>query len=300
MSSRPENLTLEAGSAPIAAPMAWVADEVVPIDEARVPLEDRGFLFGEAAYEALLTRDGKAFALDPHLVRLARSLEGMGIDHGSCAGAISRCVEALLREGGGGDGLLYLQVTGGVGPRDHLPEHPPTPAVYGTLRPFNMQALAANQRRGIAVATCPERRWDGAHLKSTQLLPNILAKRAAAEAKGLEAIFVDESGRLLEGGSSNFWLVKEGVAVTAPLSRNVLPGITRSLLLEHAPSLVAERDTTLDALADAEEAFITSTTGPVLAVISVEGRRIGDGHPGPVTRRLAQVMGELMLSAFSG
>lgn len=262
-----------------------------------MPLEDRGVLFGEAAYEAVLTRSGRAFALEPHLSRLDRSAEGVGIAPDDFRDQVRQAAKDLLGAAGEGNGLLYLHVTGGAAPREHLPATPPTPTVYATLRPFDLAGLLATQETGLDIATCRDDRWHQAHWKTTQLLPNILAKRGAASIGAQEAIFVDQDV-LLEGGSSNVWIVTGGVAITPPLARNILPGITRALLLEHAADRTREADIPTRMLAVADEVFVTSTTRPVVGAVSVDGRPIGDGRPGPVTRALAARLRELMDADF--
>ena len=275
-------------------PLAWVDGRRLPLAEARVPLEDRGFLFGEAVYEAMVARNGRAFALEPHLLRLERSAEGAAIDPRRFRDRVRSAVSDLLAAEAG-DALLYLQVTGGAGPRDHLPAEPgPEPGVYATLRPFDRPGLMANQARGIAVATAEDPRWGHAGWKTTQLLGNILAKRAARAAGAAEVLFFDVGGRLLEGGSTNVFVVTRGVAITPPTARNILSGITRSLLLEHCADRVREADVDRPLLEQAEEVFIASTSRPVLGAVSVDRRPVGDGTPGPVTRELEERFRSLM------
>ena len=276
------------------SPLAWVDGRCVPIEEARVPLEDRGFLFGEAVYEAMLTRGGRAFALEPHLLRLERSAEGAAIDPARFRDRVRAAVDALLAARPG-DGLLYLQVTGGAGPRDHLPPDPGhEPGVYATLRPYDRAAFLATQARGIRIATAEDPRWGHATWKTTQLLGNVLAKRDAADAGAGEVVFIDAEGHLLEGASTNLFVVSGGVAITPPLHRNILAGITRSLLLEHCADRAREADLDRRFLDEADEVFIASTTRPVLGVVEVDGRAVGDGGPGPVTRQLGERFQALM------
>lgn len=281
-------------SAPIARAWAWADGRVTSPEEVRVPLEDRGVLFGESVYEALLTRDGRAFALEPHLLRLQDSAGGVGIDITRVREQVRASIAALLSAGGEGDGLLYLHVSGGVAPRDHMPPAGGLePGLYATLRPFDHAALRRAQAAGISVGTVADPRWQAARWKTTQLLGNVLGKRAVAARGAAEVIFT-AGDEVLEGGSSNLWIVRDGVARTPPADRNILPGITRALLLEHAPCAAEESVVTLDDLRTADEVFITSTTRPVLGVVEVDGTAVGDRTPGPVTRRLAAFMHELL------
>jgi D-alanine transaminase len=270
------------------APLAWVDGEVMPAEKAKVPLEDRGVLFGEAVYEALITRDGIAFARDPHLERLERSAAGIGLDPAQFRARVAQAVDDLLARGRG-DGLLYLQVTGGAGPRDHLP--PPgglEPGVFGTLRPFDRPKIERDQQRGYRAVTLPDPRWPFATWKTTQLLGNVLAKREAVARGADECLFIDREGFVLEGGSVNVFVVRGGRALTPPLTRNILPGVTRAILLEQFPDRVTEADIPASTLIEATEVFITSTTRPVVGVVNLDDRTLGDGFPGPVTRDLME------------
>ena len=171
-----EEASWPAQPAPIKKTVAWSEGRICDLADARVPLEDRGVLFGEAVYEAMLTRRGGAFAEESHLRRLAASAAGAGIDFAAAEPAVRDAIAALIAAGGEGDGLLYLQVTGGVAPRDHVPPSSGlTPGVYATLRPFDHMALGEAQRAGIAVVTMPDPRWSGARFKTTQLLGNVKA-----------------------------------------------------------------------------------------------------------------------------
>jgi len=279
--------------------IAWVDGSLIPPEEARVPLEDRGFLFGESAYEAMLVRNGRAFSLELHLSRLERSAEGARIVPARFMNRVRDAVKALLQASEGGDALLYLQVTGGSGPREHLPAgdgH--SPGVYGTLRPFDHVVLRENQRRGLRAILRQDRRWPNATWKTTQLLGNLLGKREAAAAGAEEVLLHDADGALLEGGSTSLFVVCGGVAITTPTTRNILPGITRSLLLEHASDRVREADIDIRFLAASDEVFVASTTRPVMGVIEIDGRKVGNGKPGPVTQELARRFGELMAAAW--
>lgn len=277
------------------APIAWVDGEVLPAAAARVPLQDRGFLFGEAVYEGLLTRGGRMVARDAHLERLERSAEGVGLEPARFLDDVRRAIDALTTQEPG-LAFLYVQVTGGAGPRDHLPPEPFPPAVYATLSPFDRDALSALQGRGLGIATEPDPRWGLATFKTTQLLANILGKRRARERGAQEIVFFDGEQGLLEGGSTNVFVVREGRARTASVHKNLLPGITRRLLLEHCGDRVSEGDVTRADLESADEVFIASTSRPVVGVTRVDGVPVGDGTPGPVTRGLAADLWQVMES----
>ncbi len=272
-----------------ASAWAWVEGRVLPAAEARIPLEDRGFLFAESVYEAILTGGGVAFTSGLHRARILRSAQGIGIDPARVETPLDAAIRDLLRASSGRDGLLYLQVTGGAGPRDHLPPEPGLePRVYGTWRPYMRSGLVNLRARGLSVITVPDNRWALGTFKTTQLLGAVLAKRAARAAGAEDAIFVDDQGYLLEGSSTNLFLVRDGVAWTPPLTRNLLPGISRHVLLRRARDLVMERDLHVSELASAEELFFASTTRPCVPIHQVDRQPVGPGTMGHITTELAR------------
>jgi D-alanine transaminase len=267
---------------------AVVDGTLVPLEEARLPLGDRGFFFAESVYEVALGGRGALFAWDRHRTRLVRSLRGIGLDTGPALAGVERALQLLQPRMGQRPMLLYVQVTGGSGPRDHLPPAPGlAPRVYATLRPFPTAALVEARGQGIRAITVADNRWPLATFKTTQLLGSVLAKRAARAAGADDALFVDASGHLLEATSANLFVVREGRALTPHTGRNLLPGVTRAILLERARDLIAEADLRERDLRDAQEVFMASTTRPVVGVTRIDGRPVADGQPGPLTRELA-------------
>ncbi len=278
---------------PSTLPPAWafVDDEVLPAEQARIPLEDRGFLFAESAYEVVLCRNGRLLDWDKHRARFARSVEGVGLDPLPLLVATDRAVRALsARNESGFTALLYLQATGGAGPRDHLPLRPPQPALYGTLRHLPHGRVDGIPGSGCAVITVPDFRWQRATWKTTQLLGAIQAKRLAKESGADEAIFVGADGKLLEACSMNLMLVREGRVFTPPLTLNLLPGVTRDVILNELDVGATEALLTMEDLCSADEVFLSSTTRAVLAVTRVDARPVADGRVGPLTRKLARLM----------
>lgn len=259
----------------------------VPKAEARISPDDRGFLFGDGVYEVIRAYRGRLFEVKAHLERLARGLAAIRIA-GVDATALGPAAEELLRCNrlSGADAAVYLQVTRGVAPRGHgfpNPEVPPT--VYAAAGPFRVKA---DPSVGIAVITTPDTRWARCDIKSVALLPNCLANQQAQEAGATEAIFVRD-GVALEGSHTSFFAILDGVVRTAPKSNYILPGITRDVVLElcRAHGIPAEASPIfLDELSRAGELFITGTTFEVMPVVRADGRAVGDGKPGPVTRRL--------------
>ena len=192
------------------------------------------------------------------------------------------------------DGLLYVQVTRGAARRDHPFPADAVPTLVMTARPFDFRVRVAQQKTGISVITQPESRWQRRDIKSIALLPNVLAKQSAREAKAFEAWFVNPDGTVSEGSSTNAWIVrKDGTIVTHPATESILHGVMRGTLLalarEHQIRVEEAPFTAADAL-DAAEAFLTSTTAPCLPIISIDGNPVGKGVPGPVTARLAEAL----------
>lgn len=278
---------------PSKLPPAWafVDHEILPAEQARIPLEDRGFLFAESAYEVVLCRNGCLLDWDRHRARFARSIEGVGLDVDRLLVSTDEAVQALTAKNEPGfTALLYLQATGGSGPRDHLPQRPPAPALYGTLRHLPYGRVDSIPGSGCAVITLADFRWQRATWKTTQLLGAIQAKKLARESGADEAIFINTDGLVLEACSMNLLLVREGRVLTPPLSLNLLPGVTRDVILNELDVGASEALLTADDLRSAEEVFLSSTTRAVLAVTRVDAHPVGDGNVGPVTRRLAELM----------
>ncbi|MFM2129235.1 MAG: hypothetical protein RL477_781, partial [Pseudomonadota bacterium] len=187
------------------------------------------------------------------------------------------------------DGMVYLQVTRGIAPRDHAWREGLRPAVVATAKPSKGPPAEARER-GVRVVTRPDLRWKRCDIKTTALLANVLAKQAAREAGAFEALFVDERGLVTEGSSTNAWIVtRKGELLTRPPSPEILNGITRQAVIALAARAglrFFERSFSLKEAKAAAEAFLTSTTAFVVPVIAIDGARIGDGRPGPFTRRL--------------
>jgi D-alanine transaminase len=284
----------EAPASKTATELAWIEGEIGPARDAKVPLWDRGFLFAEAAYEVCVGRGGRVFAWDEHRRRLERTLLGIEIPEvpATLARADQACRE-LVSAFGKGTFLLYLQVTGGVAPRLHVLPRDPTPAVYGTIRPHDRSNLAREQERGLVAIVRPDLRWQRATWKTTQLLPNVLVKKQSRAEKADDVVFVAGDGIVLEGAATNVFWVAGGRVRTAPLARNILPGISRELLRSRLDVPVDEVEADLATVKRADEVFMTGTTRDVTAVVKLDGATIADGKPGPITRDLGRKYAEL-------
>ncbi len=260
----------------------------MPESDARVSVDDRGFLFGDAVYEVIRLYGGRPFRLGAHLARLERSLAGAWlppVDREQLAAV----VEDLTRVEGAAvpDALVYIQVSRGAAPRNHpFPDPPVPPTVVVWCRPYH--ALPPDQfLAGIRVVTVPDDRWAKCWIKTVNLLPNVLAKEKARRAGAEDAVFVRD-GMAIEATSSNFFVVRGGVVQTAPVTNYILPGISRQVVLELARDLeipVRLEPVALEDLATVDEVFLTHTGCGIEPVTTVDGRRLGTAA-GPVTRRL--------------
>jgi D-alanine transaminase len=265
--------------------IAYVNGRYLLRAEAKVSVEDRGYQFADGVYEVCEVRGGRLVDERRHMARLERSLNELGIARPMSPAALSVVLRETVRQNRVHDGIVYLQVTRGVARRDFpFPAAGTKPSIVVTARsndPARLEQLAAE---GIAVVTAPDLRWQRVDIKSVALLPNVLAKQSAREQGAREAWLVDAQGRVTEGGSSNAWIVsRDGKLITRPLGRDILPGITRSVVLDviAAQGLVLEeRAFTVEEAYAAREAFITSASQIVLPVVSIDGRPVGNGAPG--------------------
>lgn len=274
--------------------IAYVNGRYVRHGEAAVHIEDRGYQLADAVYEVWAVMGGRMADAEGHFQRLARSLSELRIPEPMSRAALTVVLREVIRRNGVVDGLVYLQVSRGVAPRDHaFPTAGTHPAVVVTAKRVDPLAAEAKAARGVGVVTTPENRWGRCDIKTVGLLPNVLAKQAAREAGAVEAWFVDELGFVTEGASSNAWILDgEGVLRTRDCNANILRGITRRTLLDviaEAGLKVEERPFTPREALEAREAFITGAGSLVLPVVSMDGRPIGDGRVGPVASRLRRL-----------
>jgi D-alanine transaminase len=270
---------------------AYVNGGFAPHGQAVVHVEDRGFQFADGVYEVWSVFDGRLADYQGHMDRLDRSLEELRIERPMTRAALTAVLRETLRRNRVRDGIVYLQVTRGTARRDHAFPNPPVPpSVVVTARSVDPRAAEAKARKGVAVITRPDDRWGRCDIKSVGLLPNALAKQAAREAGAAECWFVDELGLVTEGASTNAWIVdKDGVLLTRDTNANILRGITRKALLNLAREAgieTAERPFSVEDVGSAREAFFTAASAFVTPVVSIDGRRIGDGVPGPIATRL--------------
>jgi D-alanine transaminase len=271
--------------------VAYVNGRFVRHAEASVHIEDRGYQLSDGVYEVWAVFDGRLADADGHFDRLQRSLGELRIPMPMSRAALTLVLREAIRRNRVNTGLVYLQATRGVAPRDHaFPIRPIRPSLVITAKSIDWPATQARAAQGIGVATTPETRWARCDIKTVALLPNVLAKQAAREQGAGEAWFVDELGLVTEGASSNAWIVdRDGVLRTRDLNANILRGITRRSLLDiiAAEGLAfAEQPFTVEEAKQAREAFITGAGSLITPVVRIDGVSVGEGRPGPLATRL--------------
>jgi D-alanine transaminase len=269
----------------------YVNGEFVARGAARVSVFDRGFLFADGIYEVCAVLDGKLVDNGPHLQRLERSVAAIELPLPLSREEIVHVQKELVRRNGVTEGLVYMQVTRGAADRDFaFPAGAAPTFVAFTQKKEIIAAPAA--KTGVAVVSTPDIRWARRDIKSVALLAQVLAKQEARR-KGCAEAFMVEDGYVTEGASSTAFIVTQaGEIVTRPLSNALLPGCTRRAVLELARERrmpIVERAFTIDEAAGAAECFFTSATAFVMPVVSLDGRTIADGKPGPATLRLREI-----------
>jgi D-alanine transaminase len=269
--------------------IAYVNGRYLPYREARVHIEDRGFQFADAVYEVIAVRGGAPVDAGPHLKRLERSLGELRIARPMGDAALTLVMREVIRRNGVEDGIVYVQISRGVAPRDFAFPKGVRPSVVMIAR-RHRGPDPRQIEQGVGVITIPDIRWARPDIKSVALLPNALGKQRAKEAGAYEAWQVDRDGNVTEGTSSNAWIVTAaGELVTRQADTSILNGITRigliGLLAGEGLRLVERPFSVAEAKA-AREAFLTSTTNFVLPVVSIDGTPVGNGYPGSIVRRL--------------
>jgi len=270
---------------------AYVNGRYVPHDQAAVHVEDRGFQFADGVYEVITVQNGRLVDEEGHVRRLDRSLGELDMARPMSARAMALVMRTLVRRNGVRNGIIYLQITRGVAPRDFKYPQGIAPTLVMTTRHMDLDPKARIEK-GVSVITIPDIRWKRRDIKSVALLPQAMGKQKAADAGAFEAWQVDDDGNVTEGCSSNAWIVTEaGHLVTRHANNNILNGITRQSLLrlaEEAGIAFEERPFSVEEAYTAREAFISSATTYVTPVTSIDGRPVGDGRPGALGRRLRE------------
>lgn len=281
---------------------AYLNGKYLDKSSATVPVDDRGFVFGDGVYEVYRAVDGELFEGPRHHRRLLAGLDALRIDRPREAGEaeLHEIASRLLGENGhdAGHATVYVEITRGAAPRAHVfPPAGTAPTVFVTTYPF--KDATAVRAEGAKAITQPDVRWLRCNIKTVQLLPNVLAKQAAAEAGAFEAILIREDGTVTEGTHSNLFAVLDGEVRTHPATNLILPGITRAVILEIAAELglpVREEAITEGELGGCDELFLTGTTTDVMPVTSLDGRLVGTGEPGPIALQLYEALSARMES----
>jgi D-alanine transaminase len=271
--------------------VAYVNGRYLPHRDALVHVEDRGYQFSDGVYEVCEVRDAKLVDERRHLARLQRSLDELRIRLTMSFSALSVVLHETIRRNRVRDGIVYLQVTRGVARRDHaFPALQTAPSLVVTARNLDRSKREKEAQQGISVITLADLRWARVDIKSIALLPNVLAKQAAREQGAREAWLVDSKGFVTEGSSANAWIVtNDGKVVTRPADHSILRGISRTVVLDVIAALgleLEERPFTVAEAYAAREAFVTAASQIVLPVIRIDGRPVGNGHPGPIATKL--------------
>ncbi|WP_443747550.1 D-amino-acid transaminase [Asticcacaulis solisilvae] len=271
---------------------AYVNGAYVPLRDAAVSIEDRGLLFADAVYEVWSVFGGQLADLDGHLNRLERSLRELKMAMPMPRASLLTVLNEVVRRNRILEGMVYLQVSRGAAPRDHVFPVDVKPGVIITARPVDREAAALKAEHGIKAMSAPDIRWGRCDIKTTGLLPNVLAKQAAKEQGAGEVIFVDADGFVTEGGSTNVYMVgDDGVIRTRSLNANILAGVTRLNLLSVIAESgldIREEAFTLEDAKKAREVFISAATSLVMPIVAIDGQPIGNGAPGLVATALRE------------
>ena len=272
---------------------AYVNGRYVRHADAAIHIEDRGYQFADGVYEVCEVLGGRLVDERLHMDRLQRSLSELRIAMPMNRAALGAVLRETVRRNLVRDGMVYLQVSRGVAPRNHaFPADDTAPALIVTAKSVARVSGDKRAETGVAVISVPDNRWERVDIKTVSLLPNVLAKQAAKEAGAYEAWFVDKDGNVTEGSSTNAWIVTtDGALVTRPASGGILKGITRTVIFELAAATglrVEERAFSLDEAKSAREAFITAATTLVMPVVRIDAETIGNGAPGSIATALRQ------------
>ena len=269
--------------------IAYVNGAFLPLAEAVVSVEDRGYQFADGVYEVIATYGGRPYAVEPHMTRLQSSLEALRLPLEIGAYGLRDKLSEGLARSGFPETLIYIQVTRGVAARRHeFPAKPVEPTVVMTFKEL-YRIPPKLYREGVEVITVPDLRWQRCDIKSISLLPNILAKQEAAQAGAFEALLVNAEGQITEGASTSAFCVRSGCIYTTPTGPHILPSITRSVLLDLARELeikLYEHFSSVDEFCASDEVFLAGTTTEAMPVVSIDGQRIGSGDPGPIAQKL--------------
>jgi D-alanine transaminase len=270
-------------------PIIYLNGSFMPREEARLSIDDRGFIFGDGVYEVTRVVNGELFESGRHLTRLSRGLADLRLDPVESLADIEDISRRLIAENGltEGEGTIYLQITRGAAPRTH---HFPPAGTRCTVFLSASKFVVPHDKRatGVSVVTYPDIRWSRCDIKTVNLIPAVLAKQFAVDHGVFESIFVRGSA-VTEGSHTNCFGVLDGELRTYPASNYILGGVTRDVVIEVAREIgvpFAERAFHVADIPRLEEFFVTGTTTDVMPVVEIDGKPVGAGTPGPITKRL--------------
>ena len=267
--------------------LANMNGEITPLSEAKIPALDRGFLFGDAVYEVMWVNQGKMWLEKEHFIRLERSLNLIRIQGVDLVSLAARVYETITA-GKFKNAIVYIQITRGAAPRSHAFPKDIKPFEFLFVQEFN-DPYGEMREKGIHLLSRPDIRWEHCDIKSTNLLANVLAIQDSKEAGCQEVLFYLKDGTITESAHSSLFGVLDGILYTSPSSDLILPGITRNHLLNLIAKdgiPIREKSLQMEQLGQISELFITGTTSGVLPVVAVDKKNIGDGKPGPITRKI--------------
>ncbi len=270
--------------------IVFLNGDYIPAKDAKLSIFDRGLLFADAVYEGLGLMDGKVADFELHMQRLERSLSELDMPNPLPRAQYLEVFQRLASENNIQDGFFYLQVTRGAADRNYLYSAEMTPNVFAFVQP-QKPVKDRNTHLGVKMHAVPDLRWKRRDIKTTNLLGQVMAKKAAHDAGAFDALLVDADGRVTEAASRSFFIVKDNTIIAPPVTEEILHGITRQVIVKVADS--EELNTvfrwfTLDEVFTADEAFLTGSSTTVVPVIQIDDNVIGNGQPGRIALRLRE------------
>jgi D-alanine transaminase len=281
--------------------IVYLNGEFLPLSQARVPVLDRGFIFGDGVYEVIPVYARRPFRVGEHLRRLQYSLDGIRLANPYADSEWLRLIEGLIARCPHRDQSLYLQVTRGVAKRDHAFPKDTRPTVFMMTNVLSTPSAEAVEK-GVAAVSAEDNRWLRCDIKSIALLGNVLLRQQAVDAGAVETILFRD-GALTEGAASNVFVVRRGVVLTPPKSNLILPGTTYDVILElarNAGMSCEVRSVSREEVASADELWLTSATREVLAVTVLDGKAVGTGSPGPAFKRMYRLFADFKAQLEAG
>ncbi|HSI94880.1 MAG: D-amino acid aminotransferase [Methylophilaceae bacterium] len=265
----------------------YLNGKFLPIEQAFVPVLDRGFIFGDGIYEVIPVYSRHPFRLGEHLIRLQHSLDAIRLENPHSDEEWANLTRELIAQNDPEDQYVYLHITRGVAKRDHAFPQDVAPTVFMMSNPL-ITAPRELYESGVSAVSAVDNRWDRCDIKAISLLPNVLLRQLAIDADATETVMFRD-GILTEGSASNIFATEKGVILAPPKDNHMLPGITYDLVLELAatnniPVQIGKFDQSR--IRQADELWLTSSTKEVLAITTLDGKAIGDGKPGPLFRRM--------------